>query len=766
MATRRRQILAAFNAGELSPLIDGRVDQDKYFTGGKTVQNFLPTVQGPLRRRGGTRHVGLTKDQNRRAWLLDFVFSAGQAYILEFGHLYVRFWTQRGQLLNLGVPYEIVSPYTEDDLITTEGTLALRTLQSGDTMWITHIEGAHPPYVLRRLGATNWTLTQKKPDGGPFRPINQDAALEVSASAATGSVTVTLTGTATSTFLAGHVGALFYMETQNPSQIAPFQTNVAYVAGDRIRNSGNVYECTTGGGPSISTTIRYAPTHTEGIADDGMVEWEYLHSHYGHGEITAVAGDGLSCTMTVIDRLPNEVVGGGANKTRRWAFGDICSVYGWPNEVQFFKERLVYLRNDLTIFASSPGDFNNFAAKEAGLVTKDTAMRLVLAADKVDDIRWASPARGLLIGSARVELSLSEQTAQQVFAADNVQSTPQTDYGSRLLRPLRVQDDILFVEGAGHRIRAAKYTFETDRYKAEDLTVLSEHLFDGSEVPDDPEREERDIVDWWYQQQRDGIIWCALSDGALAALVLNRERGVVNLTPHYIGGPRSTNGFVKAIVECGRSIPSPDARRTDDSWMIVRRTINGAVQRSVEYMSDWRLAKQGVEEGVFPDGSITYRGAATATITGLGSMEGEVVDICADGANHATRTVSGGQITLEYPAELVHVGFNSPARFQSMRLEEQSGEGTAQTARKGDAEVFLRMQNTVGGKAGPTFEKMDRIATLAPGAVVGSPPVVINGDHRMNIPSANEWDGYICYEQDLPLPATLVAVIRRVRIND
>ena len=47
----------SFNAGELSPLMDGRTDQPQYFSGCKVMQNFIPTVQGPAARRGGTRYI-------------------------------------------------------------------------------------------------------------------------------------------------------------------------------------------------------------------------------------------------------------------------------------------------------------------------------------------------------------------------------------------------------------------------------------------------------------------------------------------------------------------------------------------------------------------------------------------------------------------------------------------------------------------------------------------------------------------------------------
>ena len=753
---RAKPITTSFNAGELSPLLDGRVDQDKYFTGCKTLLNYIPTVQGPARRRGGTRHVGLVKDSTDRTWLADFVFSAGQAYILEFGDNYLRFWVNRGQLLSGPTPYEIFSPYTAADLITSEGTFALRTLQSSDVMWIVHAEGKYPPYKLSRLGATNWTLVQEDFTDGPFRDNNTNNAItmQITSGAVDGVCVVTATAPV---FQPGHVGSLILLNSMNPGTVPPWNNGTNSITTNgvtQVRNAGNVYLAQTDRASGVFDAQKYPPTHTEGTASDGVVTWLYLHSGYGWGRITSVGGDSLTATVTVLQRFPNEVM---TATTRRWAFSEFSSVYGWPTGVVFFKERLTYVRGR-QVFHSFTGDFASFKRRDAGLVTAETAMSLTLASDKLDGIRWLAQSRTMLIGSARAELSLGEQTTQNVYSATNVQNTPQTEYGSRLLRSLRVGESVLFVERAGSRIRDMKFDFGIDRYKAEDVSVLSEHLFDGSEIVGDAEQDQRDIVDWAYQQQRDNLVWCVLSDGKLASMVFNRERGVIAWTPHTIGGS-------EAVVEAVQSIPSPDGR-TDDTWFIVRRTVNGAVQRSVEYMTDFRLVKRGAAEAVHVDCSVTYRGAPATIITGLAHLEGESVSICIDGSNHPDKVVTGGQVTLDRPGSLVHVGYRCTARMQSMRLEVQGGGGTSQTARKAIAECWLRLQSTIGGRVGPSFDRMDEIRTLDPKAPVGTPPKLFSGDYKVQFPAGFDTDGYVCYEQEKPLPSTLVAIILRAQIND
>jgi hypothetical protein len=744
-----RWMQTSFNAGELSPAMAGRVDQDKYFSGTEVQFNFLPLLQGPTTRRGGTRDIGPAKSgTGGKGPLIDFVFNTEQSYVLEFGDLYVRFWADRGLLLDGGLPYEVVTPYAEADLLTSEGTFALRTSQSGDVMRIVHAEGKYPVYLLSRIGATNWTVAREETIGGPFRDINVDDAVTVQASAATGAG-VTLTASS-SIFQAGHVGSLILMESPDPGLIKPYQSSESIAINDQQRNGGNVYialdNFTWVDGDD---TQRYVPVHVEGTANDGKVRWTYRHSGYGWAKITGFTS-GTVVTATVLSRLPDAVV---SAATRRWAFSEFSSVYGWPTDITFFKERLVYSRGRY-LFLSVVGAYDDFSSRDAGILTKETAMKLQITTDRFDGVRWMGSLRSLLLGSASAETSVQEQTTQEIFAADNVQNVPQTEYGARKLKPLKVGDAFLFCERAGGRVRDTRYSFEIDRYKSEEVSVLAEHIFERLVLG----QPTRDVVDWAYQRQRDSNVWVVLSDGTLAVLTLNRERGVVAWTRHELGG----DAFVEAV-QC---IPSPDGQ-TDDVWFMVRRTVNGATQRRMEILLDHRLALNGEGEGVFVDSSVTQRNATPFTVvTGLSHLEGETVQVCLNGSKHPDRVVSAGQITLDWEGTLAHVGYQYRSRLKPMRMEIQGRGGTSQTAKKGIAELHLRVQNTVGGRVGPTFDKMDPVKTLNANAPVGTPPTLFTGDIKVQFPGGFTDDGYLCYEQADPLPATIVAVIAAVKVND
>ena len=72
------QAVKSLNAGKFSPLLRAR---DEYVASCKTLKNFIPTVQGPLQRRAGTRYVA---DITGAVRLLPFVFSPLQRYLFVF----------------------------------------------------------------------------------------------------------------------------------------------------------------------------------------------------------------------------------------------------------------------------------------------------------------------------------------------------------------------------------------------------------------------------------------------------------------------------------------------------------------------------------------------------------------------------------------------------------------------------------------------------------------------------------------------------------
>lgn len=193
-------IQASFARGEISPLLHGRVDLGPYAVAAKTILNGIVRLQGPIARRSGTRYVAAVKDSAESVRLVPFEFSTAQAYVLEFGHQYVRFYMDEGRIESSpGAAVEIASPYAEADLP------ALKFAQSADTLYIAH--PSHAPRKLARASHTSWTLSVIEFLDGPYLDENADAAKTLAPSAATGAG-VTLTASGHSPFVASDVGRL------------------------------------------------------------------------------------------------------------------------------------------------------------------------------------------------------------------------------------------------------------------------------------------------------------------------------------------------------------------------------------------------------------------------------------------------------------------------------------------------------------------------------------------------------------------------------
>ena len=88
-----------WTAGELSKALFGRVDIAKYQNGAEILENFIVQPHGGITRRPGTKFVKEIKTSSAKTRLISFEFSTTQAYCIEFGNLYVRFYKDQGVIL-------------------------------------------------------------------------------------------------------------------------------------------------------------------------------------------------------------------------------------------------------------------------------------------------------------------------------------------------------------------------------------------------------------------------------------------------------------------------------------------------------------------------------------------------------------------------------------------------------------------------------------------------------------------------------------------
>jgi hypothetical protein len=281
---------------------------------------------------------------------------------------------------------------------------------------------------------------------------------------------------------------------------------------------------------------------------------------------------------------------------------------------------------------------------------------------------------------------------------------------------------VLFLTRSKRKLRELVFNFEVDGYVAPDLLLLAEHLT-ATET----------IEDLAYQKEPDSTIWAARSDGVALACTYLRDQNVVAWSRQI------TAGAVEAIA----CIPSPHA---DEVWWCVRRTINGATRRYIEWLDD----EHGAYGPINTDAAATYTGAPITTMTGLAHLENELVAIVGDGAVYPSQRVSGGAVTLTPPASTVEVGLGYTSTLTTLRPEVNAGAGSAQPAKKRWAEVVVRLVDSLGvsinGDRMPFRKAADALTEAVPR---------FTGDKRV-VNLGFDDDGRITVEQTQPLPSTVL----------
>ena len=777
---RAAPMQAGFNAGELSPRMAGRVDKPIYALGCYRLENFIPDIAGPAIKRGGTMWVQAVRTQSKRAWLVRFERSASDSFMLEFGDGYIRFFTNRAQLNVSGVAayngattyavgdlvvqagvnyyciaattgnappnatywyaltgsvYEIPSPYTLAELTNEAGAFAISYVQSGDIIYLTH--RAHQPRKLSRYGTTDWTLTAYDPTGGPFQDVNVTATT-VYSSANTGAA-VTLTAS-TAIFTASMVGTLFYLEQKTVSDVLQWEVAKAIAApGDKRRSDIRNYSAVAAG-----TTGSVRPTHTEGAVYDGDpgVQWTFLDAGYGWARITAVGGGGTTATASVLSRIPDGAVGAG-NASTKWAVSAWSDSLGWPDAVTFYLDRLVFARDSL-VWMSVAGDYENMQARDFGRQTTESAIALSIPSRRGNRILWLETLEaGLVVGTGADEWIITPASKNDPLGPLNIAANPLGATGSRAIAPLRLPDSIVHVQRSGRKLRDQRYVVGEGGVRL-DLNAYADHVTSG-------------FISISHTAEPYSLIWGVGSDGGLVASTYYPEQEVLGWARHPLIG----------IVECAATIPSPDGQQ-DDLWMIVKRTINGATTRYVECMKPPLGDADAQEDSFYVDAGITYDGASTLTITGLGHLEGETVNVLVDGATHPQRTVAAGQITLQRAGSVVHVGLPYTAKLATMDIEAGAGNGTSQGKTKRIHKGIVRLQRTLGGKIGPSEAKLDTLQFRDAEVPMGTAPPLFTGDKGGGAawPGGSDRTSRMWFVHEDPLPATVVAFMPQMETQD
>ena len=761
---RASTIQNAFNAGELSSLMLGRQDVKKYASGLFVCYNAMPYTQGGWTRRPGTAFLHQTKYNNRESRVLPFQYSVTQTYILEFGHQYIRFFTDHGILTRTAqnitgitrasvgvVTYSGSDTYANGDRVHISGIVGMTQLNNREVVVANVNTGANTFEIQDTDGNNiNTTAYDAWVSGGTVAEIFEVAT----AFDETDLDDVRITQSA---------DTLFILHPDFPPQklvrnsaLSWTLSNIAFLDGPY--DTTNTTSTTLTPGAAIGTGVTLTASAVTGINNDTGFQstdvGRFIRlregSTWGYVLITGFTSTTV-VTVTVVNTLTN------TNAKTAWRMGVWSDTTGYPSCGTFFDDRLFLSGASLypqRLDGSKTSAYTSFAPTDtSGAVAADNAVAFTLNADDVNAIRWMAPnEKGLLVGTSRGEWLVRASSLNEAITPTNISAKPCTRHGSEPVAPVSAGKAVLFVQRAGRKVRELVYVFEVDGFKAPDITLLAEHITRPS------------VTQIAYQEQPQATVWGVRSDGAMLGMTYERDQDVVAWHRHELGGTSDSTGAAIPIVESVAAVPAPDASR-DELYMVVKRYVNGGTKRYVEYLTKIWETEDAQEDAFYVDCGWTTVGAGT-TITGLWHLEGETVGAYIDGTRHVDITITNGTATFDRSGTVKTIGYFYNSDGQTMPLDGGAQDGSAQGKAKRISRVGFWLVDTLGLTFGPDEDNLSEILVRQWGADYGTATSLFTGVVRERFEGDYDKLGQIYWRASGPFPANVLAVMPQFQVSD
>lgn len=590
----------SFTGGELSPSLYSRNDLAKYEVGLKTLKNGFVRAEGCVSNRAGLELVCEVKNSSSPVRLIPFSFNTKQTYIIEMGNKYARFIKDGGQIIDsssngIDAPVEIVTPYSSDDLSD------IKFAQNADVLTLCHND--YSVYELSRLTHYNWDLKEIN-----FKP--QISAPVINSAVWTGGNEVKTTYK----YIVTAVKAETYEESNRSNEIS--------VEG----------EVESYWGSTEYITINFTEV-TNAVEYNVYRDVNGVFGYIGTTSNTTFKDDKIEPDLSSTAPVYKNPFENGNN----------------PACVNYFQQRKVFgcLKNSpQQLVASQTGTNCNFNISRP--LTASDSINITLSEREVNEIRHIIALNDLILLTSGGEWKLNGSDGA-FSASSSLVASPQSFYGCSNVPPVVSGNMILFAQSGGSVLRDLGYTYMSNSYDGEELSIFANHLFEGKQV-----------IDMAYSKEPYRILWCVMSDGTVNALTYNKKQQVVGWHRHETKGKFESVAVVREGYE-------------DVVYFVVKREINGQTKRFIERMATRIVDK--TKDGVFLDCSLKYEGTPVKTISGLEHLEGEKINILADASVISEQIVQNGCVTLKYPASKIIAGLPYEFELETLNLEGESTHG-------------------------------------------------------------------------------------------
>lgn len=752
----------SFAGGEITPELYGRIDLVKFQTGLKTALNFWTLPHGPSQNRPGFAFVNEVKDSTRATRVIPFSFNTTQTYIIELGHQYIRWHTNGATLCETAqnaTDITVASPAV--------WTIAAHGLSVGQWVFIAGVTGTFSTVVTGRFLKVATT-----PTANTFTLSDQAG----NAINSTGK-TITAFGSAARVYeIASPYDEtdLFELKFTQKEDVLTI-THPDYAARELSRSGATSWALNTitfqpgisaPGAPTLTTGGPGGGTPVNNVYVCTAIASETLEESLASSSATqsydlTVAGNYIDVDPPAVSgavryniyKLKNGLYGF-IGQTDGSAFRDnnvtpdasitppvantpISSANEYPSAVGYHESRRA--------FAGSTNKPLNYwlvrSATESNLSysipsqDSDPIIGRIRGSD-LDAVRHVLSIDVLALLTASSIVKIAPQNSDILTPTSAFPKQIPADEGSSHVRPLLASGSALYVGDATQHVQEMKYQWQSNGHIVNDASIMAPHMFDGYT-----------LVDACYSKGLK-MAFYPRSDGVLLGFTYLPAQEVSGWHAHKT---YTSNATVQSYFE---SVAAIKEGTEFPVYAVVKRTINSRTVRYIERLHSRRIS--AIANSFFVDSGITYSGASAATISGLWHLEGETVSVLTNGAVHAQCVVTNGQISLDAATTLAHIGLPITADHGGLPLAlEIPGFGQGQY--KQPAEVFLRVRESAGIKAGPNFSALRELPARS-NENYDTPPSLKNGIVKITLDNAWDKDAAVCVRQTDPLPLTILSM--------
>lgn len=367
---------------------------------------------------------------------------------------------------------------------------------------------------------------------------------------------------------------------------------------------------------------------------------------------------------------------------------DWTSTLGYPSVGIFFQDRLCFAR-DATIWMSASGDYENFNLGDKD----DNAIKISLLSREIDNIVWFDVNKhNLLIGTEGGEWMLSGSTNDIRVTPTSIVVSKQSNYGAYSKTDVvSTPFGTIFVDISSVKPRLLSYDFSSDGYIAQDLGLLSSHLFQYK------------IKRMAYVSEPIPQLFIVSEQGELFVCTFLPNQSIIGWTRYsfaygfvedviVIPGNKYNNVYVNIIRDIGGEskrylekleLPYtydekdnlPDLKEDNFLGSIGTNTYKYGYYFNYK-PKDLYTEVKGLT-GNYLDCSKTYIGIKTTSINNLNHLNNAYVQAVVDGIPENTlKLVQNGRITLDTtPTNVVQVGLPYHGYLQFLPFNIQLGDG-------------------------------------------------------------------------------------------